>query len=384
MNQTEIIRSFGTEYKQMTKRVISHANIEEEIKNKWESLKGEKSLYEMRIAIKPNLVSPTPASFGATTHPEVVEGIIEYLQEKGFKDITIMEGSWVGDKTAEAFEYCGYEDMARRFGVKLIDTQKDGARKVLCGDMEINICNCTKDVDFMINVPVLKGHCQTKITCALKNMKGLIPNSEKRLFHSLGLHKPIAALNLGVKQDFIVIDHICGDLDFEDGGHPVTRNCVMAAKDPVLVDTYVCKLLGYEVEEVPYICRAASLGIGSLDIDNADIVTLQGEEGTSYETLEKRRRIMDINYDVEEVESCSACYGALMEALDKLESEGLLASLDMKIGIGQGYRGKSGKLGVGNCTRDFEISVPGCPPKAKDIYDVLKKVINENIIKKNF
>ena len=33
-------------------------------------------------------------------------------------------------------------------------------------------------VDFLINVPVMKGHCQTKITCALKNMKGLIPNSE--------------------------------------------------------------------------------------------------------------------------------------------------------------------------------------------------------------
>ena len=30
---------------------------------------------------------------------------------------------------------------------------------------------CSSDLDFMINVPVMKGHCQTKITCALKNMK---------------------------------------------------------------------------------------------------------------------------------------------------------------------------------------------------------------------
>ena len=49
---------------------------------------------------------------------------------------------------------------------------------VQCGDMELQICECAKKVDFMINVPVMKGHCQTKITCALKNMKGLLPNKK--------------------------------------------------------------------------------------------------------------------------------------------------------------------------------------------------------------
>lgn len=72
-----------------------------------------------------------------------------------------------------------------------------------CGDMELQICECAKKVDFMINVPVMKGHCQTKITCALKNMKGLLPNKEKRHFHAMGLHRPIAHLGLGIHQDFI-------------------------------------------------------------------------------------------------------------------------------------------------------------------------------------
>ena len=94
-----------------------------------------------------------------------------------------------------------------------------------------------KDIDFLINVPVLKGHCQTKITCALKNMKGLLPNTEKRHFHAMGLHRPIAHLAKGIRQDFIVVDHICGDLDFEDGGNPVVKNCIMVSRDPVLVDT---------------------------------------------------------------------------------------------------------------------------------------------------
>ena len=55
--------------------------------------------------------------------------------------------------------------------------------------MKLNVCERAANIDFLINVPVLKGHCQTKITCALKNMKGLIPNTEKRHFHAMGLHE---------------------------------------------------------------------------------------------------------------------------------------------------------------------------------------------------
>lgn len=110
--------------------------------------------------------------------------------------------------------------MAARYGAELIDTQKEKAKAVDCAGMELHICQCAFDVDYMINVPVMKGHCQTRITCALKNMKGLIPNGEKRRFHSMGLHKPIAHLAVGIRQDFILVDSICGDLNFEDGGIP--------------------------------------------------------------------------------------------------------------------------------------------------------------------
>lgn len=50
-------------------------------------------------------------------------------------------------------------------------------------------------------------------------MKGLLPNREKRHFHAMGLHKPIAHLAVGLHQDFILVDNICGDWDFEDGGN---------------------------------------------------------------------------------------------------------------------------------------------------------------------
>ena len=252
MEGNQIIKIYGEDYKEMTKQLLAAADLIGRLPDK-----------NCRIGIKPNLVAPTPAFLGATTHPEVVAGIIEYLQEHGCRNLTIAEGSWVGDRTSEAMEVCGYYELAEKYGVRLIDAQKEGYFEEDCGGLKLRLANCVKAFDFLINVPVVKGHCQTKITCALKNMKGLLPNAEKRHFHAMGLHRPIAHLALGIHQDFIVADHICGDLDFEDGGNPVVRNCIMAAADPVLLDAYVCNLLHYDCSEVPYIGMAEALGAGS-------------------------------------------------------------------------------------------------------------------------
>ncbi len=373
----------------------------------------------IRIGIKPNLVSPTPASFGATTHPEVVVGIIEYLKLQGFTDITILEGSWVGDKTAEAFEYCGYNKLSQQYDVPLFDTQKDSFFAADCSGLELNICSKLKDIDYLINVPVLKGHCQTHVTCALKNMKGLIPNSEKRHFHSMGLHKPIAHLNTYIHQDFIVIDHICGDPDIEDGGNPLVRNCIMASVDPVLTDSYVCRVLGYDTSDVRYITLAAELGVGSSDLNSLQMITIPGGcESLKYEEIENQyidsaensdtHRIVSLNYAVEEVDSCSACYSYLMSALDRLRAEGKLSrltdELNIRFCIGQGYRNADtavshahdnqskntssyvhqsegcsqdciNYIGIGACTHSFEKNIPGCPPSEDTIYEYLVRLL---------
>ena len=366
MEKNEIIKIYGTDYKEMTKCILEKADLADEIPKD-----------DALIGIKPNLVSPMEASWGGTTHPEVVAGIIEYLQEHGFKKIVMLEGSWVGDKTSESVKVCGYDTISEKYHVPFWDLQKDTASEVDCSGMKLLICDKAQKIDFLINVPVLKGHCQTKITCALKNMKGLIPNKEKRHFHSMGLHKPIGHLAVGIHQDFIVVDHICGDLDFEDGGHPVVRNCIMAAKDPVLVDSYTCHLLHYDTAEVPYIGIAESLGVGCSNLEKMKLTILGNEEENE---LPRSDKIVELKDAVQEVDSCSACYGYLIPALDMLREEGLFEKFKEflgkdKIAIGQGYRGKCGRIGIGQCTKDFEINVPGCPPTEKEIYEVLKRFI---------
>ena len=361
MNRNEIFKIYGTDHKEMTVRLLKACALASDIRD-----------HSARIGIKPNLVTPSPASFGATTHPEIVSGIIEYLRSEHFENIVILESAWIGDKTSEAFEYCGYYALSRKYGVPLIDTKRDKGVKTDCSGMELNICRSFFDIDFLINVPVLKGHCQTKMTCALKNMKGLIPDSEKRRFHTMGLHRPIAHLNSVTRQDFIVVDNICGDPYFEEGGSPMVSNCIMAAKDPVLTDAHACSLLGYNISDVPYLGLAECLNIGSTDLSSLKISILGGETAVSYSPDD---RVLDVSYAADDVDACSACYAMLIPALIRLKDKGLLERLPSKIAIGQGHRGRTGRIGIGSCTKNFAFSIKGCPPSEEDIYKGLRDYI---------
>lgn len=122
--------TYGTDYVNMTEELLREAGLAELI--------GDRN---RRIGIKPNLVAPVLAVEGGTTHPEVVEGLIRYLQANGFQDLTIMEGSWVGGKTEESFEVCGYNELAEKYQVKLIDAQKEPAVTMDCGGLELHICS---------------------------------------------------------------------------------------------------------------------------------------------------------------------------------------------------------------------------------------------------
>lgn len=354
---------YGNKPKEMINKLLSSLKIEDDIKNT-----------DALIAIKPNLVLAKPSSSGATTSPDLVEGTIEYLKSKGFNNIAIMEGSWIGDKTSRAFEVCGYNNIAKNQDIKLIDLQKDSYTRCNIKEMEIDVCDQILKVDYLINMPVLKGHCQTNITCALKNLKGCIPNNEKRRFHTMGLHKPIAYLNKAVKSDLIIVDGLVGDLNFEEGGNPVQMDRIIAGFNPVLIDSYVAVLMGYAPDEIPYIKIAENMGVGGCLSSKNQICELN--KNYNKHKIPKSREIERLSKYAEEKDACSACYGSLIHALSRLDEQGLLNRLEEKIYIGQGYKEVNDKgIGVGTCAKGFAKNVPGCPPTAKDIIDLLKEHI---------
>lgn len=331
---------------------------------------------EATIGIKPNLVLAKPASSGATTHPEIVEGIIGYFQSRGYSNLIIMESSWVGARTEQAFQVCGYRELATKYGVELIDLKKDRTVKRKVAGEELAVYAAPLGVDYLINLPVLKAHCQTKLTCALKNLKGCIPDHEKRRFHQLGLHRPIAQLASVLPVSLTIVDALCGDLSFEEGGNPTPMGRLFAGTDPVLLDSYAASLLGLETAEIPYLELAAALGVGTTDLSTAEVVEVN-PEAKQAGNFRLTGRAEGLARYVEERKACSACYGSLIHALHRLEEEGELKPLIRKaerIKIGQGFRGERGPgIGIGSCTRNLDCSLPGCPPTAREIKVFLER-----------
>ena len=376
MQNNELVIIYGDQPLDLTLRLL-------------EQIKPEQGLDpKARIGIKPNLVVPSPAEDGATTHPEIVEAIIIYFHERGYKHLVVLEGSWVGDRTSRAFKRCGYQSLSKQYKVPLIDLQQDESVPLEADNMTINVCQQVLGLDFLINVPVLKGHCQTGLTCALKNMKGCITDREKRRFHTMGLHKPIAALSTLIRQDLIIIDGLCGDLTFEEGGHPVAMNRLIAAKDPVLADSYAAQLMGFDLDDVPYIKLAQRLGAGNTDVSQALITELNHDQETPVR-LPKPLRDRPYIRQIEADQACSACYGGLIHALERLYERGADKHLQQKrVLIGQGFKGNPASrlheqhkqqnqkqtIGIGACTAGCDQFVPGCPPKATDILAFLSDI----------
>lgn len=360
MNKNDIFIIHGKNYRDMTVRLLETVNLAEMI--------GDR---EKMIGLKPNLVLPAAAEEGAVTHPELVDGVIGYLKKSGFRNICVMEGSWVGAKTARAAKVSGIEAVCEKYQVPFFDLQKDSSFSMNIDGVKLLICQQVKNIDFLINLPVLKGHCQTALTCAMKNLKGLIPNSEKRRFHTMGLHKPIAYLSAAIQQNFILVDNICGDLDFEEGGNPVTMDRIFCCIDPVLCDSFGCKTLGFNSSDVPYISLAERLGVGSSCVEEAHIVSLNPDTVTSQRCASRKVKKLEAYTDPKD--ACSACYGMLIHALDKMERAKQLQEHGAKICIGQGWKNECGNIGIGSCTQKCLCSLKGCPPAASEIYHFLTR-----------
>ncbi len=344
--------AYGDDAKDMARRLIEAID----------PAKGLKK--DALIALKPNLVVAKDWRSGATTNPAVCEAVIEYFKERGFSRIRIVESAWVGDSTQRAYRVCGYEALSERYGVELVDVKRDCCETRKSGGFTTEISHSALEADCLVNLPLIKGHCQTRLTCALKNMKGLISDCEKRRYHTLGLHEPIARLNTMIRPALTIADGVWTDPGFEEGGNPVRGNVMAAGDDSVLIDAFAAWRLGLDPRSIGYIRLAEQYGVGSADLDAAEIVELCGVR-TETEAAAGVPEAVASRIDARG--ACSACYANLVSALMTLgETVG-----DEPICVGQDFRGRYGELGCGNCTAEFDYTIKGCPPKAADIVQYL-------------
>ena len=234
------------------------------------------------ILIKPNYINSKHPSTGITTDGRVVEGTVKFLTENKIGErVLIGEGSGWAD-TFEAFKVAGVDAVARRWGVKLVDLNKDdfvevhppnpyslGKTKVAKTAFESTI----------ISVPKLKLHRIATVTLSLKNMMGAL--ASKGSMHNGRLSKNIVDLVSVLKPSVSIIDGIIAGEGHETSGNPVEMNLTIAGTDPVAVDAVGAAVMDIQPSAVKHLVLADKKGLGTCKLDE---ITVLGEP------IEKVRR----------------------------------------------------------------------------------------------
>jgi len=164
-------------------------------------------------------------------------------------------------KCKYAFKMLGYEKMAQRSGITLVNLSKDESERVrvTVGDQSFhfNVPRTIQNADLRVNVPKIKYMEPVKITCALKNIYGCNPYPNKFRYHQK-LDEVIVALNKVMKFNLCIVDG-----NIVSGVQPYRLGLVMASRDPVALDVAAAKIAGIDARSIRHIMLASRENIGN-------------------------------------------------------------------------------------------------------------------------
>jgi uncharacterized protein (DUF362 family)/NAD-dependent dihydropyrimidine dehydrogenase PreA subunit len=231
-----------------------------------------------RILLKPNLLSAKDPDRAITTHPNLVEAVAEAVRECGGEP-------FVGDSPGGAirgikrvWEKTGMEEMARRAGLELVNFEASGSERIECGDYVFFVSKPVLEADVIISLPKLKTHSLTLLTCAVKNMFGVIPGFRKGEFHKLH-PKPgefaemLVHLYRLVPPSLSIVDAVVAmEGNGPSSGNPFNLGLLIAGEDGVAVDAIAARTIGFKDGFVDTIRIAAEIGLGEGDYERINII----------------------------------------------------------------------------------------------------------------
>ncbi|KKS44783.1 MAG: hypothetical protein UV07_C0003G0018 [Candidatus Azambacteria bacterium GW2011_GWB1_42_17] len=210
-----------------------------------------------------------------TTTPMVIEGILKtILESKKFeaKNIVIADTDTAAIMHADvAFKVLGIENLAKKYGVSVINLSQTDFKEVLFKNAlilhKLKISKVLLEADTIITVPVLKTHSYSTMTGALKNQWGCI--HDLRHNYHMVLNKAIADVNNFFKSriTFAVMDGLFGmEGQGPKTGTPRKIGYVFASPDRVSLDTAVAQVMGLDPQKIRHITYAKEVGVGTMDI----------------------------------------------------------------------------------------------------------------------
>jgi uncharacterized protein (DUF362 family) len=360
-----------------------------------------------RVLIKPNncfrhkIMPP----YGMVTTSKIVGGVVQLLLEHGCQDISIGEGAIIGifdeldPYTKRGFKGTGIDKIAKKYGIKLIDFNQDAFHELDLGGIKVQVSRAALDTDFLINVPVLKTHFQTKVSLGFKNLKGCLSKDSKKRFHiSKRLDALICLLNEAIKSDLVIID---GIYMLERGPETLVgvahrKDLIIASPDVFECDVVGATILGIEPAQVDYLREFAqrhgrSFDISAIQIKGEDIESLKEQLEWRFEPdkeLLTSAKITGLSAPYPGQTLCSACGATLALALSIFgkDNPGMdFGGVAFYYGLGlKPERDTQEVFLYGDCAIRSNkglqniVTIEGCPPTlTKTLLALMKALLNK-------
>jgi len=251
-----------------------------------------------RVILKPNnVIINVPL---CATHADNLEGILEFLKSIGKTNVIIAE-SPAGGSVMDGFANYGYNRLAKKYNVKLVDLDAEKVTVVQCIDEkdfqphDVRVAKIMMDPanNFVISAAKLKTHDLVGITLSLKNVvigaahkdtgSGLANagpgggRSDKRLMHGVGSH----GINYNIYTLSSVLHPHLAVIDGYEGmegtgpvhGTAISQKVCLASLDWLAADRVGAELMGVDVNKIGYLNFCIKSGTrGQGDLSKIQIV----------------------------------------------------------------------------------------------------------------
>jgi uncharacterized protein (DUF362 family) len=221
----------------------------------WQKLEGKK-----RILLKPNMLGAYEPDRAVTTHPVVLEVIIDLLLEH---DKEVIVGDSPGGTTSvqQVYQKTGLKELAERKQVQLVNFSEYGVVNKKTQHHNFGISKYIFEADAVINVAKYKTHSLMYYTGAVKNLYGTIPGLKKSDYHKQNpdlkaFSSVISELYMAIKPQVVlnIVDGIIG-MEGEGPSAGVVRDfkVMFASESGGALDTVAARMMGFKKEQLKYI-----------------------------------------------------------------------------------------------------------------------------------
>lgn len=357
--------------------------ISRSLKNLLQGYGGIESLIKpgQRVMVKPNLVIPTKEP-GIISNILVLRAILKEVMKVPKCEVFIGESVGVGRDAFDCFKENGIMALAKELDLEVIDLGSTETVEVpFPNHPVIKTLEVSKEVfeiDYMINLPVMKTHMHTRVSLALKNLKGCLPHRSMKIMHLGGVEVGLPTLARIIKPNFNIID---GTIASEGmgpvHGQPKPMNCLIGSEDAFACDVVTSSIMGISPLEVKHLQYGHEIYGNSISLEDYTYDKRLFQELKSDFLMPPTDLNNAFGAHFVDKDTCSGCASAIIGALSRLEQyQDLELIEDTAIIVGQSveredFISNPKKILIGSCLRKFkdeaDLYVPGCPPPDWDI-----------------